>query len=135
MFNASRKTISKLGFALCLAGTLCYARDRGGTLMDASCFEKTGAEASWGHTAPKEIAKTCAPTASTTDFAFQAWDSGRVYKFDDAGNAIAQKAMEDQVVKVGSHGDMRVEVEGTHKTGVMAVSDLSSLKYRGVTEY
>ncbi|HTP31633.1 MAG TPA: hypothetical protein VMJ75_05630 [Candidatus Acidoferrales bacterium] len=72
-------TICALG-AVCAA--LALAESWTGLLIDGACY------------ASKKDASVCAPAASTTTFALVA--AGKVYNFDDAGNAKAAEAMKSR---------------------------------------
>jgi len=62
--------------------TLALAESWTGRLVDASCYDQ------------QKSATTCDPTSSTTTFAMVA--SGKIYKFDDAGNTKAMEAMKNR---------------------------------------
>ena len=98
------KTIAKIGLTLCLAGGLSFgATWRGAKLLDASCYDQNGKISHLGF--------TCAPTASTSSFAFES-RSGRVYKMDAISNEKAQKAVADGVVRPNRYGDYRASIMG-----------------------
>ncbi len=86
---------------MCFAGGLCYAENFSGKLMDASCYNtnKVASKES-GHKTYTSIAKTCAPTASTSMFAVRVTgsargaDVGNTIKLDDSGNAKAAAALQ-----------------------------------------
>jgi len=103
------KVISKLGLMLALGGALSYgATWRGAKLLDASCFDQNGKIAHLG--------SMCAPSSSTTNFAFKS-SSGKVYKLDGVGNEKAMQALENGVIKPNRHGDYRASITGKHESG------------------
>jgi hypothetical protein len=131
------KTILKFGIAFCLAGTVSYARDWNGKLIDAGCYDKNPSTVQAArHRASVDLGKTCVPNSSTTAFAFQSADSGKVYKLDENSNAKVEKGIADGVLKPSkSDGEYRVFVMGSHKTGVMVVNGIQPRKYRNSAEY
>ncbi len=61
---------------------LALAESWSGRLLDSSCYDQ------------QKSAKTCDATSTTTAFAIDV--SGKVYKFDDAGNAKAAEALKSR---------------------------------------
>jgi hypothetical protein len=105
------KTIAKIGLTLCLAGGLSFgATWRGAKVLDASCYDQNGKI--------RHLGSMCAPTASTSNFAFES-TTGRVYRLDASSNEKAQKAIEDGVVKPNRHGDYRALIMGHREAGRM----------------
>ena len=103
------RTIARIGMMLGLAGALSYgATWRGAKLLDASCFDQNGKI--------RHIGSTCAPSASTTNFAFET-QGGRVYTMDTVSNEKAKKAFEDGVVKPNRYGDYRARIMGHREAG------------------
>ena len=102
------KTIAKFGVVLCMGGALSYgATWNRAKLLDASRSDN-------GKVA--HVGSVCAPTASTTNFAFET-TGGRIYKMDPASNDKAKKAMEDGVVKANRYGDFRASITGHREPG------------------
>jgi hypothetical protein len=58
----------------------------------------------------------CAPSAATTNFAFETM-GGHVYKLDAVSNQKAEKAISDGVVKPNRYGDYRARVIGHREPG------------------
>ena len=87
--------------------------------MDADCYNtnKVSSQES-GHKTYKSITKTCAPTASTTNFAVRITGSaygervGNTIKLDNSGNAQAASEMQNGQLKPGRHGTVHVVVSG-----------------------
>jgi hypothetical protein len=131
------KTILKFGIAFLLAGTVSYARDWNGKLIDANCYDKSAPTAQTNrYNSGVDLAKTCMPTASTSAFAFQSANSGKVYKLDEDSNAKAEKGIADGVLKPSKKdGEYRVYVTGSHKTGEMVVNGIAPRKYRNSTVF
>ncbi|MBV8847754.1 MAG: hypothetical protein JO307_33485 [Bryobacterales bacterium] len=103
------KVISKLGLTLALGGALSYgATWRGAKLLDASCYDQNGKAAHLG--------SMCAPSSSTTNFAFKS-RAGKVYRLDSASNEKAMQALENGVIKPNRHGDYRASITGKHEKG------------------
>ena len=106
------KTIAKLGVVLCMGSALSFgATWRGAKLLDASCSENGKV---------RHVGSMCAPTASTTNFAFET-SGGRIYKLDAASNDKAMKAVEDGVVKPNRYGDYRASITGKREPGRMVM--------------
>ncbi|HEY7335135.1 MAG TPA: hypothetical protein VH639_09640 [Bryobacteraceae bacterium] len=139
------KTISKLGIAFCLAAVFSYADSFTGKLVDASCYDKTvqsTASATANATPanskvtssnvnttkpPERITETCAPTASTTMFAFMT-SSGKIYKLDNSGNMKVQDAMKNGTLKADTAGYMNAGVTGTLQGDHLMVSSVRKVK-------
>jgi hypothetical protein len=122
------KTILRVALALGLAGGVSYARDWNGKLLDAGCFDQNSSAATSGKSRI-DLGKTCMPTASTTAFAFQSADSGKVYKLDENSNAKAEKALSDGILNASKKdGEYHVKVSGSHKKGVMGVNGIAPRK-------
>lgn len=113
------KIFSTLAVTLCFAGALCYAETFTGKLMDASCYttNKVSSQES-GRKTYDSITKTCAPTASTTNFALRVngstynTDAGNTFKLDDAANAQAATAIQNGTLKPDKDGDVHAKVSG-----------------------
>ena len=103
------KTITRMGLMACLSAGLGFgATWTGAKLLDASCYDQNGKI--------RHVGSTCAPSASTSNFAFET-RSGKVYMFDAASNVKAEKAIEDGVVKPNRNGDYRVMITGHREAG------------------
>src|SRR5689334_22147677 len=95
-------TFSKVLLTVALSVPLGFAENFNGKLLDASCYD-TSHPATTTATAPnhtmdrkarENLSKSCAPTATTKNFAFM--DSkGTVYKLDTEGNAKAAAAFQN----------------------------------------
>ena len=110
--------ISYLGLALCAVGTLTFARTwEHARVLDASCLDQTGKSTTY-------ISRSCAPTGSTTSFAFKS-ASGHIYRMDAVGNERAEKALESGAMKANRNGVYHATVIG-HKHGdTVAVNQLN----------
>lgn len=93
---------------------LAFAASWSGRLLDAGCYDE------------KKSAETCDATSGTTSFALSA--SGKVLKFDAAGNTKASTALRsradrsDPAKPQSKH--VMAKVEGTESGGTIAVSDI-----------
>ena len=112
-------TLSKVLLSLSLSGALSYAENVNGKLLDAACYDShSGASATSGanqttdRKSRENLAKTCAPTASTTSFALLN-SKGMVYKLDSEGNAKAIAAFQSGSLKADKDGDMHASISGT----------------------
>ena len=137
------KIVPTLAIGMCLVGTLGYAKSTSnisndqrwtGNLMDASCVDTKGT-VSGHHRSGAVLSKECAPTAATTDFAFRSSSSGRIYKLDNDGNAKAEKAVADRVVRPSKNGEFHAVVLGLRKGDQITVQEVSARKYRGTAVY
>jgi hypothetical protein len=109
------KTFLTLGTTLCFAGALCYGEHFNGKLMDAACYnkDKVATQESGHKTYTSPITKTCAATASTTNFAVRIDDGQKtVVKLDAAGNEQAALAMKNGTLKPDKDGDVHVYMSG-----------------------
>lgn len=87
--------------------------------MDADCYnaKKVSTQES-GHKTYTGITKTCAPTASTTNFAVRITggplgeDVGNTIKLDNSGNAQAASELQSGQLKPSAHGTVHVRVSG-----------------------
>jgi hypothetical protein len=77
-----------LTLCACVAvfSALALAESWTGRLVDASCIDQQKGQ--------QKTEATCDPTSSTTMFALEV--SGKVHKFDDAGNAKAAEALKSR---------------------------------------
>jgi hypothetical protein len=111
---------SKVLISLSFLGALSYAADLNGKLLDASCYDTShpgannaaGASQAMDRKSRENLAKTCAPTASTTSFAFLN-SKGNVYKLDNEGNAKAAAALQSGSLKADRDGDMHASMSGS----------------------
>ncbi|MBZ5723650.1 MAG: hypothetical protein LAP87_01520 [Acidobacteriia bacterium] len=83
---------------------LGLAESWSGRLLDSSCYDQ------------QKSAKTCDATSTTTAFAIDV--SGKVYKFDDTGNAKAAEAMKSRADRSTNpnsppSGQIMAKVSGT----------------------
>lgn len=88
------KRFMQIALIVCATSTLGLAESWTGTLIDANCKSQASSPASPEHAATS----SCAPTASTKDFAVQTPD-GKVYKLDRSGNSKAEAAMKSDPTK------------------------------------
>src|ERR1051326_494723 len=113
--------IGKLGIAMGVAAGLSYAADFNGKLLDSSCYD-THKSTTKEH---GDLAKTCAPTASTTDFSIRT-NAGKVYKLNDSGNQALAKDLRSGVIKADHDGDVHASVTGKLKDGVVSVDAVNA---------
>ncbi len=88
------KRFMQIALIVCATSTLGLAESWTGKLVDANCKNQASSPAN-----PETAATaSCAPTASTKDFAIQTAD-GKVYKLDRSGNSKAAAAMKSDPTK------------------------------------
>lgn len=113
------RRLATLAAALCFAGGLASAATFTGRLMDADCYNtnKVNSQEN-GHKTYRSITKTCAPTASTSNFAVRITGSatgslvGNTVKLDDSGNTQATTEMQSGTLKLAKDGTVHVRVSG-----------------------
>jgi hypothetical protein len=113
-------TFSKVLISLSLSGALSYAENLNGKLLDATCYDTShssatttaGTNQATDRKSRENLARTCAPTASTATFAFLN-SKGMVYKLDSEGNAKAVAALQSGSLKADKDGDIHASVSGT----------------------
>ena len=113
------KTIGKLGIMLCLGAAFSYAESWTGKVLDASCYDaqKTTTKS------PENLARACAPTASTTDFAIQT-ASGKVYKIA-TGNSEFANDIRNGVLKKDKDGDIHATITGSREGEMVKVESIN----------
>lgn len=84
-----RKILTLLAFST-IFSTFALAADWSGALLDASCYDQQNQQLK----DMQKAADACAATGQTTAFALHA--SGKVYKFDTAGNTKAAAAVKNR---------------------------------------
>jgi hypothetical protein len=102
------KKIMKLGMAICLTAGLSMAAittQRRGKLIDANCYNKMEMRAG------RSTAVSCAPTASTVNFALE--QGRKVYMLNSQGNTAAAFAFQRGDLRPGRSGAYRVIVTGS----------------------
>ncbi len=111
------RTIPRLAGLLCMTGAMCFAATwRGASLLDARCYDQ--------HGKVSHVARMCAPTASTTNFAMES-ESGKIYKLDSQSNRMAEQAFENSVIQPDRHGVYHATVTGEREQGsFVAVSSI-----------
>src|SRR5580658_8381411 len=105
------KKFAILAATFCFAGGLASAATFTGRLMDADCYQtnKVNSQEN-GHKTYGSITKTCAATASTTNFAVRITGSanggreGSTIKLDDSGNTQAASEIQSGALKVAHDG-------------------------------
>ena len=104
----------KLLITLGMSAMLGYAENWSGKLLDAKCYDTSGSGAtqSSDKKSREQLAKTCAPTASSTSFVFLD-TKGKIYKLDDDGNAKAAAAFQSGSLKGDKDGDMHASMSGS----------------------
>ena len=114
------KTIEKLGVAACLLAGLSYGETWNGRLLDASCYDANKKSA---HEAHEKIAEVCAPTGSTTNFAFRT-TGGKVYKIDSSSSAKIASDVQNGTLKKDKDGDIHASITGKEKHDVVTVNSI-----------
>lgn len=115
------KTIWKLGALLGLGAAFCFGEVWQAKVLDASCSDsRKGTE----HKSSENLARECAPTASTTDFAIQTSD-GKVYKVDSSGSAGLAKDLRDGVLKKDKDGDVHANITGSREGETVKVTSIN----------
>lgn len=118
------KTVAKLGIGLFFVAGLAFSiEEYRGKLLDASCYNNSSTSQ---RKATEKLAQTCAPTASTGDFALQI--GGKVRKLDAAGNSKAVTAFKDGLLKSDKDGDFPVIITGWRKGDTMKVESVRGHK-------
>jgi hypothetical protein len=115
------KTIGKFGILLGLAAVFCYGEVWQAKVLDASCYDSRKATE---HKSGENLARECAPTASTTDFAIQNSD-GKVYKVNSSGSAELAKDMRDGVLKKDKDGDVHANITGSREGETVNVTSIN----------
>jgi hypothetical protein len=116
-----RKTLILLAFSTVFS-TFALAADWSGTLLDASCYDRQNQQL-------KDMQKAsdaCAATGQTTAFALNA--SGKVYKFDTAGNSKATSALKNRADRSEpgkpASKEVMAKVEGTEAADTIKVDTI-----------
>jgi len=124
------KTFCKVLIAISLSIPLSYAENLNGKLLDAFCYESshstttaTGANQGTDRKSSENLAKTCAPTASTKSFAFMN-SKGMVYKLDSEGNTKAEAAIQSGSLKADKDGDMHASISGSLRDDAVKVDSI-----------
>ncbi|HEV8415096.1 MAG TPA: hypothetical protein VGQ49_15985 [Bryobacteraceae bacterium] len=115
------KTIGKFGILFCLGAAFSYGEVWQAKVLDASCYDtqKTGE-----HKSGENLARECAATASTTDFAIQTSD-GKVYRVNSSGNAELAKDIRDGVLKKDKDGDIHANITGSREGETVSVTSIN----------
>ena len=112
---------SKVLLGISVFGSLSYAENLNGKLLDSSCYDTSHSATSSNATratqgsdrkSREDLARTCAPSTSTTSFAFMN-SKGIVYKLDSEGNAKAAEAFKNGSLKPDKDGDMHTSISGS----------------------
>ena len=114
------KPLGKFGIILCLGAAFSYAESWTGKLLDASCYDTQKATIK----SNESLARTCAPTASTTDFAIQT-SAGKVYKVNTSGNSALADDIRNGVLKKDKDGDMHATITGSRDGDVVKVDSVN----------
>jgi len=112
-FERKRKMRKLLALSVLLAGfsVMAIAETYAGHLLDASCY------------AQSKMARNCEAKTSTSQFALDV--SGKVYRFDEAGNAKAADAMKTHADRSADPGK---PATGAVNAKVTATADGDTLK-------
>jgi len=124
-------TFSKVLLAVNLSGALSYAENLNGKLLDAKCYDTshsatsntTGSSQGMDRRSRGNLAKTCAPTASTANFVFMN-SKGMVYKLDSEGNTKAAAALQSGSLKPDKDGDMHASISGSLEGDAVKVDSI-----------
>jgi len=110
-----------------MSGMLAFAENWNGKLLDASCYDTNSGGSTLSRASTKksreDLAKTCAPSASTSSFAFLN-SKGKVYKLDTDGNAKAAAAFQSGSLKPDKDGDMHASLSGTEMGDAIKVDSI-----------
>ena len=118
------KTIVKLALGLSFVAGLSFAvEEYRGKLIDATCFGKNSPSQV---KATEKLGTSCAPTASTVDFALQT--GGKVRMLDSAGNAKAAEAFKQGLLKSDKDGDYHVSIMGKRHEDMLKVESVRAHK-------
>ena len=119
------KTFAKLAIPLVIV-TGSYAENWNAKLLDANCANKNwpGATQTSSKKSREQLAKTCAPSASTTAYAIETSD-GKIYNLDSAGNTKAASEMQSGAIKPDKDGDVHVTVAGTLQGDTVKTDSIS----------
>jgi hypothetical protein len=109
-----KKTLS-IAILSAAFSVMALAENWSGTLLDASCYEKS------------QKAEGCEATGTTTSFALSA--SGKVLKLDSAGNTKAASALKSRADHVADPAkpeskQVMAKVDGTEQGGTIAVTSI-----------
>jgi hypothetical protein len=103
--------------------------------MDANCYNvnKVSSQES-GHKTYHSITKTCAATASTTNFAVRITggprgeDAGNTVKLNDSGNALAAAALQSGELKTGERGTVHIRISGKIRGETLESASIKPLR-------
>ena len=116
------KAIAKLVVGICFVAGLSFAVvEFRGKLIDAACYSKNS-----NSKVTEKLAQTCAPAASTVDFALQI--GGKVRMLDAAGNAKAAEAFQKGYLKPDKDGDFHVSIMGSRDHETLKVESVRGHK-------
>jgi hypothetical protein len=110
------KTLPKLGIIFCLGAAISSAETWMAKVLDASCYDAQKATTK----SPEGLARECAPTASTANFAIQT-TSGKVYKVG-TGNSDFAEDVRNGVLKKDKDGDVHARVSGKREGDTVNVN-------------
>ena len=100
------KTIGTIGIVLSLGAGMAYAENWTGKVLDATCYDAQKATTK----SHEDLARACAPTVSTTEFAFQT-SSGKVYRVGTGSSELAAD-VRNGVLKKDHDGDVHASITG-----------------------
>lgn len=109
-------TIQKLGIIFCLGAAFSYAETWTAKVLDASCYDAQKATSK----SSEELARACAPTESTANFAIQT-TSGKVYKVG-TGNSDFAEDVRNGVLKKDKDGDVHARISGKREGDTVNVN-------------
>ena len=119
------KTITGIAtaFLFCAGMSFGMTVQYHGKLLDANCYNQNGASK---HVNGERMVVSCAPTASTSEFAIRT--NGKVRMFDTAGNEKAAAAIRDGLVKPGKDHDVDVAIYGSRHGNTIKVESIRNHK-------
>jgi len=109
------KAIGTIGIVISLGAGLAYAENWTGKVLDASCYDAQKATTK----SHEDLARACAPTESTTDFAFQT-SSGKVYRVG-AGSSEFAADVRKGALKKDHDGDVHARITGKREGDTLNV--------------
>jgi len=107
------KRFMQIALIVCVTCTLGLAETWTGKLIDANCKTQASSQSN----PERGATASCAPTASTKDFAIETAD-GKVYKLDKSGNSKAAAAMKN------NPSNSQITVNGTLEGQTVKVDSL-----------
>jgi hypothetical protein len=113
-----RRILALVAFTTAFSA-IAFAEDWTGKLIDSACYDRQTQQ-------PKSV-DSCLASSQTTAFALSA--TGKVYKFDAAGNSKAMAALKNRADrsapgKQGQPSEITAKVEGSEAGGTIKVENI-----------